>query len=211
MKYFSHLILTLILVYSCKPKNDAPLADKTLTEIRTNIEHRIKESDSTLRIDSVRFIKLDTVTEKEHYWYTLRQILNDLDIVDRTRDYYKRIADIKVDQMKMYRILESQDLVETTGKDAKENIEKAREMIALSEQMELEYDSLRKITLTADSIKPKYYEVASLVQYRKKDESVKKDTFYTLLNLEKNILEWEELANYKSRKRVQNILDKESN
>jgi hypothetical protein len=155
------------------------------------MEVSLKDIDTTYKLDSFRLIRIDTINQRALLLEKasgLTQQLHDIN------DELKEINDKTDDEIQMMRL--SRGVLESSYENAKDNatkyISKAKELSAKWKQIQSEQDSLFKLCTKADSIKPVGYQAVCLFQYRRKDQSVYKDTGYIIMNLDKNIVKKED-------------------
>lgn len=171
---------------SCK-SNHSELADSKVSEMRTFIEKTYQNIDSTMKLDSFRFVRLDTITQQEKYMEMTEGLISEVQELNETGakliESYKnnkRMADLINDI--------SSSTYSYYKDEADDDIKKISEQRDETQQKLKALDSLQVLTAKADSVKPVGYQAVCLYQIRRADMSVKKDTCYVLLNLEKNIV-----------------------
>jgi hypothetical protein len=186
MKRLSLFCLIVVLfAVSCSNKNDIQ-NEKLRKDLSTFFLSNL--NDSSVLLDSFFLLKIDTVTEKqklnEQYSIIHNQQLYILDLLK----YKTSEMSIMSDKVRLYSMIGSRDLV----KMEKDKFEKNNEKFNLISK---EFDSLSKvlkgiveIEKTSDSIKPVAFQAKCLYQIRNKDKSIKRDTVYIILNLNKDIV-----------------------
>ena len=186
MKRISLFCLIFVLfAVSCSNKNDIQ-NEKLRKDLSTFFLSNL--NDSSVVLDSFFLLKIDTITEKqklnEQYSIIHNQQLYILDLLK----YKTSEMSIMSDKVRLYSMIGSRDLV----KMEKDKFEKNNEKFNLISK---EFDSLSKvlkgiveIEKTSDSIKPVAFQAKCLYQIRNKDKSIKRDTVYIILNLNKDIV-----------------------
>jgi hypothetical protein len=178
-------VLFLIILIACKGKESGPISLSKEKELRIwTTEHL---ADSTDKLDSFRFIRLDTITQKVKYFSFVKKADDEIfDLVSKGQnimDLYKNSLDIAM----LYR-----DLSPALYVSYKHDVDKYKaELDENQETLRLlgkRTDSLMKLTAKADSIIPVAFQAVCLYQVRKKDQSVIKDTAFIFLNTDKNII-----------------------
>lgn len=172
-------------IISCSNKNDIQ-NEKLRKDLSTFFISNL--NDSSVLLDSFYLLRIDTITEKqklnEQYSILHNQQLYILDLLK----YKTSELSIISDKVRLYGMIGSRDLVGIE----KRNFEKNNEKFNLISK---EFDSLSKvlqgiveIEKTSDSIKPVAFQAKCLYQIRNKDKSIKRDTAYIILNLNKDII-----------------------
>jgi hypothetical protein len=174
-----------IYLFSCKDE-----AEKLSQELQNDLQTYFKVNlmDSTSKLDSFRLIKIDTITQRMLLYeqsYVLGSQLDDLIEIYKLSN---QDLSLSVDQMQLYRMLESRTLMEIEKKDFDKKKEKGL-------QIRKEIDTLMAITNTIDSLakiadttKPVGFQVKCFYQLRRMDKSVERDTTFILLNINKDII-----------------------
>lgn len=166
-------------------------AEKQRERLQSDLTTYFKANmmDSTASLDSFRLIQIDTVTQRM-LLYEQFSILNNQ--VGHLVDLYKlsnQKLSLSLNQMRLYRMLESKDLIDIEKNDfnkEKEKGDKIRHEIDTLMSLTAKIDSLAKV---ADTIKPIGFEAQCFFQLRRKDKSVERDTVFILLNLNKDIID----------------------
>lgn len=179
---FAFIIIFLV---SCKSEKERE-SQKLQSDLNTYFQANLM--DSTSALDSFRVIKIDTITQRmllsEQSSVLNGQIDNLLELYELSN---KGISN-SLDKMKIYSMLESQDLVDIERKD----IDKEK---AKRELVKAELDTVMAIVktiddkaLSADTTKPIGYQAKCFYQVRLKDKSVKQDSTFIILNVNKDIV-----------------------
>jgi hypothetical protein len=123
------------------------------------------------------------------------KIKNLLDEVHRINNENELHLETYQSHMNLVRL--SSDLDSDLYTNYKLEAEKDRRILDENSKKATEFlqniDSLQKIRAKADSIQPVAYYGVCFYQLRKADQSVRKDTFFLILNQDKNIVEKEEI------------------
>jgi len=174
-----------IILVGCKSESERQ-SEKLQHDLETYFKANIMDSTSTL--DSFRLIKIDTITQRM-LLYEQSSVLGDQ--VDQLIEMYKlsnQSLSLSVDQMRLYRMLESRDLFDIEKKDFDKKKEK-------SQQIRFEIDTLMSITKVldssaklADTTIPVGFQAKCFYQLRLKDKSVERDTAFILLNVNRDIV-----------------------
>jgi len=178
-------------LFACKSKVEQE-NEKLKGDLRTYYTAHLE--DSTSKLDSFFLIKVDTIS-KRMLLFEQSSILNNQ--LDYLIDLYKlntQKLSTSVDQLRLYRMLGSQDLVDIEKKDFEEQKEKG-------ESIKSEIDTVMSIIKgidssanLADTIKPIGFQAKCLYQIRLKDKSIKRDTAFILLNTNKDIIKREDFV-----------------
>ena len=190
MKLILLLTSLAIATFSCNNKS-VKLSEVKVNELRTHFVELLKDYDSTAKLDSFRFIRLDTITPKIIYNVLFNSITKkheyDMKILKSDLDIYKS-------QVQMLRISAglSKSLFQTYKEETDDQNKKIQTRLHNDSLLELDMKNINDLMAKADSQTLKYYQAVVLYQYKRKDMSVKKDTGYVYLNLDKNIIRVED-------------------
>jgi uncharacterized protein with NAD-binding domain and iron-sulfur cluster len=186
MKRISCFCLIVILfAVSCSNKNDFQ-NEKLRNDLSTFFVSNL--NDSSVLLDSFYLLKIDTITEhmklSEQFLVLSNQQKFLLELLKNKTDELSLISD----KIQLYRMIGSQDLVNIEMKNVEENQDNFK-------LLNTEIDSLRKVLISvldtqkkADTVKPVAFQAKCLYQIRNKDKSIKRDTAYIILNLNKDIV-----------------------
>jgi hypothetical protein len=172
-------------VTSC---NQAPSQKVNESALKTYFSEQIKKVDSTMKLEALTFIKLDTTTLKNQYI----NLWNDM--YDKSDEYNYELNRL-IEKIKSNRKLQSlsSDLSYTLWKnykdDADDDTKEARDYLAKDSLIKVDMANIDKLLKAADSIKPVSYIAKCLYKIRKKDQSISKDTTRIRLDLDFNILD----------------------
>lgn len=188
MKY---LLFFILFLFACQNKEKA--AKKNLeTNLFTYFNARIKGVDSTLKLDSVRIIKFDTITANNILYKKIMSIYDKIQVnQNKIRDVLSDMNDAK----KMMRLTAglSSALYNNSLDDFKE---KQTEFNSLQEKDSIliqTADTLSEKLKTTDSTTLVFLQVKCLLQYQRKDLSVSRGTGYAFLNTNNNIVRQEDI------------------
>ena len=92
-------------------------------------------------------------------------------------------------------MIESVDLVAIEKKEALEKSEKGKKIKTEIDSLQSVIKSIDDKALIADTVKPVGFQAKCFYQIRLKDKSVKQDTTYILLNLNKDIIKRKDFLN----------------
>lgn len=174
-------------IYFISCKNETEAQNKKLqNDLQTYFKASLMDSTSTL--DTFRLIQIDTITQRMLLLEQSSVLRNQLDYLI---DFYKlsnQDLSLSVDQMQLYSMLGSRDLV----KIEKNNFDKKNEK---GKQIRDEIDTLMSITkvidssaIKADTTKPVGFQAKCFYQLRRTNKSVERDTTFILLNLHGDIV-----------------------
>ena len=190
MKCIISLFTLTIVACSCK-EQPKPTQDDKLAELRVHLEERLKAIDPANRLDSVKLVSIDTLTER-HKNSLLKEALTDsLDKVKLRMEVFAELYNANLRLMNLSKRRSTSEYNNYKA-EAEENKAEVERFDSTSKQLEskvLYYDSLLNIT---DVKKPIGYKAVCLYQLRRKDRSVVTDTANILMNLEKNIVRKED-------------------
>lgn len=190
MKRIISLFTLTIIAFSCKEQPKITQDDK-IAELRVHLEERFKAIDRTNKVDSVKLISIDTLTERDKY-ILLKEALTDS--LERVMLRMEVVAELYNANLRLMNISKRRSIAEYESykAEAEENKSEGAAVDSVSKQLEskvLYYDSLLNITETKTPIG---YKAVCLYQLRRKDRSVSKDTANILMNLDKNIVRKED-------------------
>lgn len=188
MKKF--LLIAIILI-SCQNKTvkEKQRLDENLF---TYFKENIRTADSTIHLDSVRILKFDTITANT-ILYQKTMIL-----YDGIEDNQKKFNELKESQnsdAQMIRLTAGSDnpLYENSRD---EYVKKMKEMRLITDEIKTmmqKADSLSDLLHKSDTTTLVYLQVKCLIQYQRKDLSVKRDTGFVFLSPEKSIVRKEDV------------------
>lgn len=178
-------ILCAVFLFACKTEKERE-SQKLQSDMQTYF--KVNLMDSTSSLDSFRLVKIDTINQRMLLSEQSSVLGSQLDNLIELYKLSNEGLSNSVSQMRLYRILGSNDLVEIEKKDFDKEKEKG-------ELVRSEIDTLMSIiktidgkTQNADTIRPIGYEAKCFYQLRLKDKSVKRDTTFILLNTNKDIV-----------------------
>lgn len=188
MKY---LPLFILFLFACRTQEKT--AKRNLeNNLFTYFNARIKDVDSTLKLDSVRIIKFDTITPNDILYKKIMSIYDKIQVnQNKIRDVLSDMNDAK----KMMRL--TVDLSSALYNNSLDDFkEKQTEFNSLQEKDSIliqTADTLSAKLKTADSTTLVFLQVKCLLQYQRKDLSVNRDTGYAFLNTNNNIVRQEDI------------------
>lgn len=145
-------------------------------------------ADSTSSVDSFRLIKIDTLTEVELFGEQYQVLSKQLKSLLGLYSLNTQNLSNSVSQMRLYRMIGSTGLVEIQRNDIKKITEKGGLMMAEIDTVVKIIDVIAQKEERADTLKPVGFEARCFYQLRNKDKSVKRDTTYVQLNVNKDIV-----------------------
>ena len=190
MKRIISLFTLTVIAFSCKEQPKITHDDK-IAELRVHLEERFKAIDPTNKVDSVKIISIDTLTERDKY-SLLKEALTDS--LERVKLRMEVVAELYNANLRLMNISKRRSMseYESYKSEAEGNKSEVEAVDSASKHLEskvLYYDSLLNITETKTPIG---YKAVCLYQLRRKDRSVSKDTANVLMNLDKNIVRKED-------------------
>ena len=145
-----------------------------------------------MHLDSLRILKYDTITRS----IILNQKINSIfDEVDKNQLEYEEKSKNLILYKQMVRLTDGLDskLYANSVEDYKQKLKELQDL-AIEDSMHLnKTDSLTKVFQTSDSTTLLYFEVKCLIQYSRKDLSVKRDNIFAYLNPDKKIVRREDV------------------
>ncbi len=190
MKCIISLFTLAIVACSCKEQPKTTQDDK-LAELRVHLEERLKAIDPANKVDSVKLISIDTLTQRDKY-SLLKEALTDS--LERAKLRMEVVAELYTANLRLMNLSKRRSATEYESyrKEAEENKSEVEAIDSVSKQLEsqvLYYDSLSNIMQTKAPIG---YKAVCLYQLRRRDRSVSMDTASILMNLDKNIVREED-------------------
>lgn len=186
-RYFLTFVKLTVIAYlfSCNSKNTSPSL-KLRDDLRTYFAANM--IDSTQKLDSFQVLSIDTITKKMHLLEQSEVLGEQLhNLVDLYKLYTQKMSS-SVDQMKLYRMLESQALVDIEKNDFDKDAKKSKDIkIEIDTLIEI-IKSIDSLTFLADTIQPIGFQAKCFYQIRHLDKSVDRDTTFILLNKNKDII-----------------------
>jgi hypothetical protein len=161
--------------------------DKLSENLRIYCEGKVKDIDSLNHLDSMRVIKIDTITQRDILIFKSNKTLKRNDSLKSELEYLSEKFNTNYKLAKLSSGISS-TLFDNYKTEALDNNTKLQNIIILMKANLSKSDSLLKLAKTADSISPVHFQAISLIQYTRKDRSVYRDTAYVDLNIEKQIV-----------------------
>lgn len=185
------LLISAILLFSCNGK-DVKSQKNLNKNLFTFVKENINKEDSTIHLDSLRILKFDTITQNSLFYNKITSIYDEIDkngeSIDQLLNERKTMIQIANLNASLDKILYNNYVDEVN--------QKKKEIADLMKQDTVfikTADSLTAMLKTADSTKLLFFEVKCLIQYQRKDLSIKKDTVFAYLNPEKDIVRREDV------------------
>ena len=144
--------------------------------------------DSTATIDTFRLIVIDTITQRQLLNEQYNVLSGQLDNLIEIYKLNTKSLSLDVDQIRLYRMIESEDLVDIQRKEAKNHMDKGNLMKAEMDTLTKILSGIETKEKSADTIRPIGFEAKCFYQIRNMDKSVKRDTSFILLNINKDIV-----------------------
>jgi hypothetical protein len=187
MKYFQNiLVITLIIfIISCssnRNNQDENLRKDLSVFFTTNL------NDSSIILDSFFLIKIDTISEKQKLNEQASALLDNQNYILKLLENDKNQLSIISDKIKLYRLLESESLVDIEINDFKKIIENTKLESKELDSISVITQKLIDAAVYSDSIKPIAFQAICFYQIKNLDKSIKRDTAYIFLNLNKDII-----------------------
>ena len=171
--------LLLILIASCAAKDNTPKKqiEKDLLEY---LKTSMKKLNFAATVDSVKFVRLDTITEKLKVLMKAREL--EAKFNDLQEDYHK-LKDEAESNLQLMKL--SQGLSKTLYENYRtEGLKTTDKMKDIAEKMSIvgrTVDSLDSVALIVDSSKCIAYNVVYIYQFTRSDRTVNRDTGYHIL------------------------------
>ena len=184
-------LFTLAIVACSSSDHPKTTQDDKLGELRVHLEERLKAIDPANRVDSVKLISMDTLTQRDKY-SLLKEALTDS--LERAKLRIEVVAELYNANLRLMNLSKRRSTAEYESykAEAEQNKSEVETVDSVSKELEskvLYYDSLLNITETKTPIG---YKAVCLYQFRRRDRSVSTDTANILMNLDKNIVRKED-------------------
>jgi len=190
MKCIISLFALAIVAGSCKDQPKTTHDDK-LAELRVHLEERLKAIDPRNKLDSIKLISIDTLTQRDKFSLLKEALTDSLERVKLRMEVVEELYNANLRLMNVAKRRSTTEY-ESYRAEAEENKAEVEAVDSVSKQLEskvLYYDSLLNITETKT---PVGYKAVCLYQLRRRDQSVSTDTANILMNLNKNIVRKED-------------------
>ena len=89
-------VIALICLMACKHEKKSPVSMSKENELKTFLAETYKTIDSTIKIDSFRFIRLDTISLKEKYLYTADRLTDKISSIAKEANYNNSQARVEL-------------------------------------------------------------------------------------------------------------------
>lgn len=161
--------------------------------LNTYVALKIKEIDSTLTLEKLTFINLDTSTLQTQYLVLWGEMYGKkkecADKIDRliekiktNRDLQSLASDVSFSLWNNYK------------DQADDDTKKAQKLFVKDSLIRVDIAIIDSLLESADSVKPLYYVANCAYTIRKKNQSISKDTARIILDLDYNIIDKDEYA-----------------
>lgn len=189
MKKILLLFAICTILFSCKQGFISNDLNKNLF---TFFKENFKSIDSTIHVDSVRVVKLDTVTKQKLVYEKIKSLYDEM---DRNQKLIHDISEVQRSNMQIITLSSGLDksITDNYIYEMKQKMKEMRDLMVADSLLQITADSLTKIHEFADTTKLLYHEIRCLVQYQRKDMTIKRDTFSAFLSPEKNIIKRDEM------------------
>lgn len=183
-------IIILYSIISCK--NNKIVNDNLNKKLFVFFKENINKADSTLHLDSVIVLKLDSVRQSDILY---KRIINIYDITDENSKNIKTLISEAHTDLQLVSLSAGLDrkLYDNYLDEAKQKKEQWTELMHTDSLLFRKADSLTEIEKKSDTTKLLFWQVKCLIQYQRKDLSIKRDTGYAFLNLNKDIVRKEDV------------------
>lgn len=190
MKFLLLIVAFLFLITSC---NQSPSQRVNESQLKIYFSTKIKDIDSTMKLESLNFIKLDTTTLKNQYinlWLAMAEKYKShssiIKLLDESIKTNRKLQSIYSDI--------SYSLWKNYNEEEEEDRKKLNEYFAKANLLSVDMSQIDSLITKADSLKPVSYVAKCFYTIRKKDQSISKDTTLIRLDLDFNILDNDEYA-----------------
>lgn len=172
-------------------------SEKKSIKLNQNLKSFFTENyiDSSMSIDSFRLIRIDTISKHDLLYEQSHKLLDDYELLTSHLEMNRQKISLSVSQMKMYKLIGSNELFEIEKKDYDEIIKKTNIILKESDTVKIIIDALIDSSKNADTLKPVNYLAACFYQIRNKDKSVQRDTAYIYLNKNHDIIKRADFLN----------------
>jgi hypothetical protein len=183
------LFTFVVMIMACNNEQAGIAEPKKIDAYRVWMEANTKRIDSTAVLDSFRFVRYDTVTQRQWVLTAVDNIHDDhrnvLEVMKSDVELMKSYSDIA----RLYRSLDQSMFV--MYRDKALDLEKeVKDLARHRDEGAVIVDSLiKKVYPVADSVTPIAFYAACFYQRRSGDQTVTRDTAYLLVNLNKDIID----------------------
>lgn len=182
--------LSIILIIGCaSPGKDT---DHTLErDLRVFFTENLKKADSTMALDSIILVRIDTLTLQDKYSIAGNHMFQ---MFTEKQGEFKRESEGTTAAVQMMRLSKglSNDLFQNSKEDMENGLEALRQILDSMTFYGNKQDSFYNLAKTADSIQPVNYQAVCLYQILRADKSIIKDTLRIFLTLDKKIIHAED-------------------
>lgn len=182
-------ILFTLIVTACKSKNEE-LVEKINENgthfIKTNFLELKKTNESAGDIDSIKFIKIDTVTEKMNLVVLHKNLDNKYETFKEKAEEQSGITRGILREMQIYSMLGDKSLLSLSNKDFEESNKKYKLLVDSMKLIDSKMERIIDLYEKSDSVKLVNYRAKFLVKRKLKDKSIASDSLYIYFDLDKN-------------------------
>ncbi|MBA3283884.1 MAG: hypothetical protein H0U27_02330 [Nitrosopumilus sp.] len=194
MKFYTTLLTFVIILVFVNCADNVKLENKKLeNDLKSYFNANLE--DTTSIVDSFYVVSIDTITPRMILYEQSSVLYADM---ERLIEYYELTGEVvssKIDQVRLYKMLGSQSLVDI-GKEDIDNEHKKFKLIGDDlDSLQSIINSIEEKLKNADSITTAGYQAKCFYQIRRKDKSVKQDTTFIILNKNKDIVARDEFVN----------------
>lgn len=175
-----------ISLVACKNEKERE-SEKVQNNCKTYFFENFMDSTSTL--DTFKLVKIDTISERMRLFQQSLVLNNQIEsLIDLFKLNTNSLSN-SVDQMRLYGVIGSPDLVAIKKNDALKEREKGKALKSEIDTLMSIVKTIGDSELIADTLKTVAFQAKCYYQIRLKDRSVKQDTAFIILNLNKDIIE----------------------
>lgn len=181
------IIATLIIfsIVACQRQNERE-TENLQNNCKTYFIENFKDSTSTL--DAFKLVKFDNINERMLLFEQSSVLNNQLKTLINLYKQNTKLATNGADQIRLYGILGSSDLVAIEKRELLLRIEKGKAIKSEIDTLMAVIEKIADKSLIADTLKPLGFQAVCYYQIKRKDKSVKQDTTFILLNINKDII-----------------------
>lgn len=182
-------ILFTLIVTACKSKNEElieKINDNGIHFIKTNFLEFKKTNESAGDIDSIKFIKIDTVTEKMNLVVLHKNLDNKYETFKEKAEEQSGITRGILREMQIYSMLGDKSLLSLSNKDFEESNKKYKLLVDSMKLINSKMERIIDLYEKSDSVKLVNYRAKFLIKRKLKDKSIASDSLYIYFDLDKN-------------------------
>jgi hypothetical protein len=178
-------LIVILFAVSCSNKNDIQ-NEKLRKDLSTFFVSNL--NDSSVLLDSFYLLKIDTVTEH-------MKLNEQFSILNNQQQFLLELLKNKIDELslisnkiELYSLIGSRDLVNIEMKNVEKNQENSKLIKNEIDSLSKVLNGIVEIEKISDSVNAIAFQAKCFYQLRNKDKSIKRDTAYIILNLNKDIV-----------------------